>query len=95
MVEQGKLEESELTPKVKEQVSIQALVALLAYGTSSTQILYKLSTYAIPLQISVLSPSSSKAKKLIHYGDVILDEEIVITKYDYDTMTIEKIGILQ
>ena len=41
------------------------------------------------------SPSSSKGAKVIHYGDINLDEEIVIPKYDYDTMTLEQIGILQ
>ena len=47
------------------------------------------------MQISLLGFSSSKVEKVIHYGDITLDEEIVIPKYDYDTMTIEKIGILQ
>ena len=43
----------------------------------------------------MLGSSSSKVEKVIHYGDITLDEEIVIPKYDYDTMTIEKISILQ
>ena len=43
----------------------------------------------------MLSPSSSKVEKVIHYGDVSLDEEIFIPKYDYDTMKLEQIGILQ
>lgn len=50
---------------------------------------------AIPLQILAPSSISSKVQKVTHYGDITLDEEIVIPKYDYDTMTIEKIGILQ
>ena len=50
---------------------------------------------AIPLQILVLSPISSKIDKVIHYGDISLDEEIFIPKYDYDTMTLEQIDILQ
>ena len=50
---------------------------------------------AIPLQISVLGLSSSKDKKVIHYGDVTLDEEIVIPKYDYATMIIKQINMLQ
>ena len=50
---------------------------------------------AIPLQISVPGSSSSKVEKVIHYGDIILDEEIVIPKFDYDTMTLDQIGILQ
>ena len=43
----------------------------------------------------MLGSSLSKVEKVIHYGDITLDEEIVIPKYDYDTMIIEKIGILQ
>ena len=41
------------------------------------------------------SPSSSKIEGIITYGDVILDEEIVLPKYDYVTLAIEKMGILQ
>ena len=41
------------------------------------------------------SPNSSMVEKVIHYGDINLDEEIFIPKYDYDTMILEKIGILQ
>ena len=40
-------------------------------------------------------PSSSKVEKIIHYANITLYEEIVIPKYDYDTMTLEQIGILQ
>ena len=54
-----------------------------------------MSTNAIPLQISVPCSSSSKIEKIIHDGNITLDEEILIPKYDYDTMTREKIGILQ
>lgn len=32
---------------------------------------------------------------VIHYGDITLDEEIIIPKFDYDTMTIDQIRILQ
>ena len=74
---------------------IQALVALPISHTPSTQTLQKLNTDATPLQISVPSPNSSKVDKAIHYGDISLDEEIFIPKYDYDTMTLEQIGILQ
>ena len=35
------------------------------------------------------SPSSSKAEEVIHYGDVNLDEEVVLPKFDYATITIE------
>lgn len=80
---------------MKEQATIQALVTLPTSGTPSTQTLQKPSTDATPLQISVLSPSSSKAEEVIQYGDVSLDEEIVLPKYDYATITIEQMGILQ
>ena len=43
----------------------------------------------------MLSPSSSKVEEVITYEDVSLDEEIVLPKYDYAIMTIEKMGILQ
>ena len=39
--------------------------------------------------------SSSKVENVIHYGDITLDEEIVIHKYDYETMKIEKINMVQ
>ena len=90
----NKPEETELTPKVKEQVEIQALVTLSESSTPSSHTLQKLSTDATPLQISVSSSSSSKAKEVIQYGDVSLDEEIILPKYHYDTITIELMGIL-
>ena len=94
-LEKDKSKETELTPKPQELAVIQALVNLPKFGTSPTKILQKLSTKVVPLQISAPGSSSSKVDKVIHYGDITLDEEIVIPKYDYDTMTIEKIGILQ
>ena len=33
--------------------------------------------------------------KVLHYGDALLDEEIVIPKYEYATMTLEHINIMQ
>ena len=68
---------------MKEQVAIQALVALLASSIPSTQTLQKPSADATPLKISMPSPSSSKVEKVIHYGDISVDEEIIIPKYDY------------
>ena len=41
------------------------------------------------------SPSSPKGEKVIHYGDINLDEDIFIPNYDYDTMTLKQIDILQ
>ena len=38
---------------------------------------------------------SSKVEKIIHYGNITLDEEIIIPKFDYDTMKLDQIGILQ
>ena len=68
---------------MKEQVAIQALVALPAFGTPSTQTLQKSSTEAIPFQILVPGSISSKIEKVIHYGDITLDEEIIIPKFDW------------
>ena len=43
----------------------------------------------ISLQISTLGSSSTKVAKVLHYGDLELDEEIVIPPYDSKTITIE------
>ena len=86
--------ESKDTPKEMEQESIQALVTLPTSGTP-IKIIQKPSTEAIPLQILALGSSSSKVVKVIHYRDVTLHEEIVIAKYDYATITLEQIGIMQ
>ena len=43
----------------------------------------------------MLGSSSLKFEKIIHYEDIILDEEIVIPKFDYDKMTLEQIGMLR
>ena len=43
----------------------------------------------------MLSLSTSKVDEVIQYGDVSLDEEIFLPKYDYDTITIEHMGFLQ
>ena len=67
----------------------------LPTSDTPTKFLHKLSTEAIPLQISALGLSLSKVEKVTHYGDVTLDEEIVIPKYDYATITLEKICITQ
>lgn len=40
-------------------------------------------------------PSSSKAEEVITYGNVSLDEEIILPKFDYASITIEQMGILQ
>ncbi len=47
------------------------------------------STKAIPLQILSPGLSSRKVARVLHYGDLSLDEDIVILKYDYETMNID------
>ena len=75
-------------PTKKEQEVIKELVTLPTSNTP-TNILQKSSIEVVPLQISVPGSSSSKVAKVIHYRDVTLDEEIVIPKYDYATITLE------
>ena len=50
---------------------------------------------AMPLQISAPVLSSKKFASVLHYGDPTLDEEIVIPKYDYDTITLEQINLMK
>lgn len=87
VIDQRRYEESKDTPKEKEKEAIQALVTLPTSCTP-TKVIQKMSTEAIPLQISAPRSGSSKVSKVIHYGDVTLDEEIVIPKYDYATITL-------
>ena len=94
MIDQRRSEESKDTSKEKEKETIQELLTLPTSGTP-TKVLEKLSIEVVPLQISTLGSSSSKVSKVIHYGDVILDEEIVIPKYDYATITLKQTGIIQ
>ena len=39
--------------------------------------------------------SASKVAKVIHYGDNFLDEEIVIHQFNFATMTLEDINLMQ
>lgn len=87
--EKDKPKDIDLTPKPKELEAIQALVTLPVLGTPSSQTLQRPSTDATPLQFLVSSPSSSKAEEVITYGDVSLNEEIVLPKFDYAAITIE------
>lgn len=87
--EKDKLEETNLTPKLKELATIQALVTLPESGTPSSQTLQRPSIDATPLQFSVSSPSSSKAEEVITYGDVSLYEEIILPKFDLAAIKIE------
>ena len=49
----------------------------------------------MPLQISALGSSSTIIARVLHYGDLTLDEEIVIPKYDYENITLEQINLMQ
>ena len=52
-------------------------------------------SFEVPLQISRPGSSSTRVAKVLHYGDPTLDEEIVIPRYDYATMTIDQIDEVQ
>ena len=45
--------------------------------------------------MSALGSSASKIAKVIHYGDTFLYEEIVIPHFDFATMTLEDINLMQ
>ena len=49
----------------------------------------------MPLQISTPSSSASCVAKVIHYGETFLDEEIVIPQFNFATMTLEDINMMQ
>ena len=93
VVDKEKLEEDKDNPKEKVQEAIQTLLNLPTTRTP-TRILYKPSTDTMPLQIFAPGSSSAKVARVLHYGDPTLDEEIVIPKYDYATITLEKINIM-
>ena len=59
-----------------------------------TEISHQLSTEVL-LQILVPGSSSTKISRVLHYGDPTLDEEIVIPRYDYATMSIDQITEVQ
>ena len=59
------------------------------------KILQDPSTTAMPLQITRPSSSASRVAKVIHYGDIFLDEEIVISQFDFATMTLDDINMMQ
>jgi hypothetical protein len=52
-------------------------------------------SFEVPLQISRPSSSSTRVARVLHYGVPTLDEEIVIPRYDYTTMTIDQINEVQ
>ena len=95
VIDQGKPdEEKEDTSKEEEKVAIQTLVELPKKGTP-TKTLQKPSTEVIPLQISTPCSSSTKVSRVLHYGNLDLDEEIVIPTYESKAITIEQIIEMQ
>ena len=48
-----------------------------------------MSTDIVPLKTSALGSISVKVARVLHYGDPILDEEIVIPSYDSRKMNLE------
>ena len=73
---------------------MQALVNLPSAGTP-TKILSEPSTAAVPRKTSTPSLGASKVAKVTHYGDAFLDEEIVISQFDFATMSLEDINLMQ
>ena len=57
--------------------------------------LQKLSIDAMPLQISTLGLSSTSVARVLHHGEPTLDEDILIPKYYYDNITLDKINLMQ
>ena len=47
------------------------------------------------MQVSTTGSISTRVARVLHYGDPTLDEDIVIPKYDYDNITLEKINLMQ
>ena len=45
--------------------------------------------------MTTLGSSESKFAKVIHYGDTFLDEEIVIPQFNFATMTLDDINMMQ
>ena len=45
--------------------------------------------------MTTLGIGASKFAKVIHYGDAFLDEEIVIPQFNFATMSLEDINLMQ
>ena len=73
---------------------MQTLVNLPSAGTPP-KIPQEPSNATVPLQMTTLGSSASKVAKVIHYGDTFLDEEIVIPQFNFATMTLEDINLMQ
>ena len=91
---EGKLEEEKEETKDEEQAAIQTLFELPKTCTP-TQTLQKPSTDTISLQLQTLGSSSTKVERILNYGDIKLDEDIIILSYEFNTITIEKITKMQ
>ena len=89
MSDKEKQEKEKEEARDEEQTTIQTLVELPKIGTP-TQTLQKPSTNMIPLQVPTPGLSSIKVAIILHYGDLELDEEIIIPHYESNTLTIEK-----
>ena len=92
-IDQSK-EDAKDTSKEEEQQVVQAL-ANLPLANTPTKSLQEPSTAAVPLQISTPGSGTSKVAKVTHYGDTFLDEEIVIPHFDFATMNLEDINLMQ
>lgn len=90
-----RIEEIDLTKKLEEQLAIQTLVTLPGTATPPIQALHRPSIEAIPLQSSRPSPRTSKVDEVTSFVDVNLDEVIQLPKFDFATITIEQMRILQ
>ena len=76
-----KQEEEKEETRDEEQIAIQTLVELPKIGTT-TQTLQKPSTDMLALQIQTPGLSSTKVARILHYGVLELDEEIIIPSYE-------------
>ena len=73
---------------------MQALVNL-PLASTPIKILHELSIATVPPKMSTLGSSASKVAKIIHYKDAFLDEEIVIPHFDFATMTLADINLME
>ena len=88
--EPNRTEESVLTMKLEEQISIQTLVTLpISTSHIRSQTLHRPSVDDTPLQSSRPSPDTSKVGEGKSYRDFDLDEVIELVKFDLTTITIE------
>ena len=92
-IDQGKVDAHD-TPKEEEQQAVQTLVNL-PFSDTPTKSLHESSNAIVLLQMSTQGSSALKVAKVIHYGDTFLDEEIEIPQFNFATMTLEDINLMQ